>query len=322
MSSTETPPARRRPTWPQLPAPVRAAVEERLGERVTRWTSHDGGYSAGLASVLETASGDRVFVKAVDSGNDFTQHLYREEARRVALLPDGVPTPAFRWSATLDVVAGDPWQVLAFDAGEGRSPRVPWDVDELGAVVELASRIGACEVPVGALPEAADELPQGRWEELAARTHPGLDTFDPWVAKNLDRLAGLASGAADAVRGPGLVHGDLRGDNALVDHRAGRATAVAVDWPNAARGAAYVNVVGMLPAVVLEGGPAPEGVLAAHPLPPGTDDEAVTAFLALETGYFLSSSLRPPPPGIPHVRAFQRAQGEVCVAWLRRRLGE
>ena len=118
------------------------------------------------------------------------------------------------------------------------------------------------------------------------------------------------------------MHGDLRGDNALVEYGPRGATAVAVDWPNAARGAAFVNLVGMLPAVRVEGGPEPEDVLAAHPLPPGTDQDAVTAFLAAETGYFLASSLRPPPPGIPHVRAFQRAQGEECVAWLRRRLGE
>lgn len=48
----------------------------------------------------------------------------------------------------------------------------------------------------------------------------------------------------------------------------------------------------------------------------------MTTFLVALTGYFVRSSLQPPPPGIPHVRPFQRAQGEVCVAWLRTRLGE
>ncbi|WP_175008156.1 MULTISPECIES: hypothetical protein [unclassified Cellulosimicrobium] len=50
--------------------------------------------------------------------------------------------------------------------------------------------------------------------------------------------------------------------------------AVAVDWPGAARCAAFWDAVGML------------------------------------------------PPGIPHLRAFQRAQAEVGVAWLRHRVGE
>ena len=31
---------------------------------------------------------------------------------------------------------------------------------------------------------------------------------------------------------------------------------------------------------------------------------------------------RPDPPGLPTVRAFQRAQGEVAVRWLRTRLGD
>ncbi|WP_425953503.1 hypothetical protein [Xylanimonas sp. McL0601] len=317
-----SPPARRRPTWPELPLAVRVAVEERLGARVERWASNDGGYSHGLASVLETSAGERVFVKAADSSNEFTQWLYREEARRVVALPRSVPTPRFRWAATLDAAPGDAWEVLAFDAGTGRPPRQPWRADELAAVVGLAGRISDHEIEPGALPEAADELPTGHWDELAAGEHPGLDTYDPWVATNVERLGALAATAGEAVRGGSLVHGDLRGDNALVEQGPDGLTAVAVDWPNAARGAAFVDVVGMLPAVRLEGGPEPEDVLAAHPLRPGTDQGAVTVFLAALTGYFLASSLRPPPPGIPHVRAFQRAQGEVCVAWLRRRLGE
>ena len=76
----------------------------------------------------------------------------------------------------------------------------------------------------------------------------------------------------------------------------------------------------MLPAVATEGGPSPEEVLARHPLPCDTDEEAVTCYLAVITGYFLGSSLAPPPVGIPHVRAFQRAQAHACVSWLRRRL--
>jgi hypothetical protein len=320
MSSTPPSVTRSRPTWPELPAAVRSAVEERLGGRVERWASHDGGYSNGLASVLETSAGERVFAKAADASNPFTQELYREEARRVAMLPPGVPTPAFRWTATVGA-AGDPWVVLAFDAATGRPPRQPWRTDELAAVVALAGRIGEHEVEAGALPEAADGFPTGHWEELAGGELRGLETYDPWVSTNLERLAGLAAHAVEAVRGGSLLHGDLRGDNALVDRGPAGVTAVAVDWPYASRGAAFTDVVGMLPAVLLEGGPQPEDVLAAHPLRPGTDPEAVTAYLAALTGYFIASSLRPPPPGIPHVRAFQRAQGDVCVAWLRRRLG-
>ncbi|MFC5917444.1 hypothetical protein [Streptomyces pulveraceus] len=39
------------------------------------------------------------------------------------------------------------------------------------------------------------------------------------------------------------------------------------------------------------------------------------------TGYFVSSSLKPDPPGLPTPRAFQHAQGAAAPRWLRGRLG-
>jgi hypothetical protein len=47
----------------------------------------------------------------------------------------------------------------------------------------------------------------------------------------------------------------------------------------------------------------------------------VTTYAEALAGFFVHESLLPDPPGIPHVRAFQRAQGEVCLDWLRVRLG-
>jgi len=71
----------------------------------------------------------------------------------------------------------------------------------------------------------------------------------------------------------------------------------------------------------LEGGPPPEELLAAHPQTSATDPDVVTILLAAVCGFFLSYSFRPPPPGLPTVRAFQAAQGDVALAWLRRRTG-
>jgi hypothetical protein len=51
------------------------------------------------------------------------------------------------------------------------------------------------------------------------------------------------------------------------------------------------------------------------------DPEAVTTYAVALAGYFVHVSLLPELPGIPHLRAFQRAQGEVCLDWLRVRLG-
>ena len=314
-----------RPTWPDLPAHVRDAVVTELGGPVTAWTSHDGGYSPGWALTLESARGS-VFVKVASTEYDVAARLHRREAIRAAALPDGVPAPAFRWTMELpDPGGAEPaWVVVASDVVHGRAPRTePWDLDDLDRLQHLARRIARHEVPDdGAYPAFSDKL----WPEaalLADERPAGLATYDPWMAENLDRLAEIASPErqAEALAGPHLVHADLRADNALVVRRAdGTEEAVAVDWPHAVRGAAFLDQAGMLPAVHATGGPAPEQVLERTPLPAGVEPEAVTVWVAVQTAYFVHTSLQDPPPGIPHVRAFQRIQAEASIPWLRARL--
>jgi hypothetical protein len=308
---------RRRPTWPELPVAVRDAVEQRLGSHVTDWTSHDGGYSPGLASTLRTGDG-AVFVKAVPVAEEFSARVYRQEVERSRVLPLGIPAPRARW--LLEIPADGGWVAVAFDAVPGRAPVTPLVGADLDAVAGLALELGSFEIEPGVVPELADELPHTCTVGLAESRPAELVRFDPWFAAHLDELAEIEQGAIDATRGNAVVHGDLRADNVVLVGPDDALRAVAVDWPYANRGAAFYNLVGMLPAVQAEGGPAPEDVLAHHPLPPGTDDDAVTAVLVALAGYFVASSLEPAPPGIPHLRAFQRAQGEQTIAWLRRRL--
>jgi len=47
----------------------------------------------------------------------------------------------------------------------------------------------------------------------------------------------------------------------------------------------------------------------------------VTVLVAALAGFLVQRSLLPPPPGLPTLRAFQGAQGEVALRWLRRRTG-
>lgn len=199
-------------------------------------------------------------------------------------------------------------------------PVTPWRTDEFAAVTRLCDQLAEVEIAAGTLPEYPDEAIAGFWKQAAAGGGSALGAFDPWVAANLALLGDLDAHVADAARGTSLVHADLRSDNILLDPTVPGFAPVAVDWPSAARGAAFVNHVMMLPAVKLEGGPEPEEALSTHPLPRGTDPDAVTVFLAGLTGYFVYWSLQPPPPGIPHIRAFQRAKAEICIPWLRDRL--
>ncbi|MDR7382228.1 hypothetical protein [Promicromonospora iranensis] len=314
-----------RPTWPDLPTHVRDAVVARLGGPVAGWTSHDGGYSPGWALTLRTAAGS-VFVKVASTEHEVAARLHRQEAQRAAALPDGVPAPAFRWSMELPEPAGaEPaWVIVASDVVRGRAPRAePWDLDDLDRLQRLARRIAEHEVREGGVfPDFGGKvLPDPAL--LADERPEGLATYDPWLAENLDRLAEIASPERqeEASAGPHLVHGDLRADNALIARQAdGVEDAVAVDWPYAARGAAFLDQIGMLPAVRGAGGPTPQQVLDRTPLPAGTDAEAVTVWVAVLTAYFARGSLLDPPPGIPHLRAFQRIQAEACIPWLRDRL--
>jgi len=71
----------------------------------------------------------------------------------------------------------------------------------------------------------------------------------------------------------------------------------------------------------MQGGPDPESLFTTHPIAHNAEPEAVTTVLAAPAGYFLSNSHKPPPPGLPTLRAFQHAQGQAALAWLRHRTG-
>lgn len=300
---------RRRPTWPELPEPVRVRIEERLGDRVVGWTSHDSGYSPGPALTLVTEK-DRVFVKAADvAAHPVAALLHRREAEVTRTLPPDLPVPRLRW-----ILDDDEWVVVAFDAVDGRTPRVPWMEEEMRAVARLVDVLASVEAP------ALEPLEGGSfngWQTLAAGDGAGLDSYDPWALDNLGRLAVLEPTWAEATSGTRLVHGDLRGDNVLLSD--GRA--LAIDWPYASRGAAFCDLVGWLPSLQIEGGPGPEEMLQSTTVGRAADPEAVTAYAVALAGFFVHESLLPAPPGIPHLRAFQRAQGGVCLRWLRGRLG-
>jgi len=301
--------SRRRPTWPELPGDLRGLIEDRLGSPVIGWVSHDSGYSPGPALTL-VAGGERLFVKAADvSAHPVSADLHRREIAVASHLPVGVPAPALRWSVD------DDWVVLAFDAVDGRPPRTPWDAAELDLVTDLVETLATVPATAG-LPAVTERMVLDHWRRLATEGPDGLESYGSWAQANLDRLAAIEPSWTDAVTGDVLVHNDFRGDNVLIAD--GRA--VAIDWPFAARGAAFCDLVAWLPSLRLEGGPEPEAMLRSTRIGAAADEAAVTAYIVAVSGYFVRNSLEPPPPGIPHLRAFQRAQGEVCLDWLRLRL--
>ncbi|MFU8850025.1 aminoglycoside phosphotransferase family protein [Micromonospora sp. SL1-18] len=300
--------------WSDLPGPVRAAVEEILGDRVVEAVSQQGGFSPGTADRVRTAGGRRAFVKAVSPAqNDRSPRLHRTEALIAAALPPTVPAP--RLLGSYD--DGD-WVALVFTDVEGRHPVTPWDAGELTAVLSTLETMADALTPasIAAAPTAAEQLAAdfAGWRRIAA--DPPAD-LDPWARTRLPELRAAADRGLAALAGATLCHLDIRADNLLIGPDG---TVSVVDWPWACRGPAWLDSLMILVNVQVYGGHDPEALLRDLPLAAGVDPADLTGVLAGFTGFFLDGSRLPAPPGIPTVRAFQRTQGDALLRWLVRRL--
>jgi hypothetical protein len=298
--------------WDDLPDQVRDAIEERVGGRVVDAVTQPGGFSPGLAARLLLEDGRRVFVKAVsDQANPDTPGIHRREAEVVAALPVDAAVPKLLW--TYDEGG---WVALGFTDIDGRMPAQPWRQDELDLVVKALQRLHDALTPSPVASSTAAQAFATRirgWDELKSTHAAGLDS---WSMKNLDRLVELEAAAPALLSGITLLNFDVRADNILISGD----KVYFVDWPWARIGPPFVEWLALAPSVHMQGGPKPNELLRRVPLGE-VSEHAINSTLASVTGYFLAYSRRPPPPGIPAVRAFQAAQGEVALGWLRERLG-
>ena len=302
------PATRTRIGWTDLPLPVRARVERIIGAPVVEARSQPGGFSPGTADRVRTADGRRAFVKAVTGAiNERSAALARQEMRITAALPRQAPTPRF-----LGGFDDGEWVVLVLQDIDGAHPRTPWVAGEIDAAVtglrELAAALTPAPLPD--LPRAAALLAGdfAGWQRIAA-DRP--DDLDPWLADRLPALcAAAARGLTALATGQTLAHCDIRADNVLV-RPDGRM--IFVDWPWGCIGPDWLDRVFLAVNVVVHGGdPAP----VVEDLDPVT----VTDVIAGLAGYLCQVSRLPPPPGIPTVRAFQRAQLDALLPWLGTRL--
>ena len=154
------------------------------------------------------------------------------------------------------------------------------------------------------------------WRALAAR--PPAD-LGPWERGHLDRLAAVPGRltASGGLSGETLVHLDVRADNLLVT---ADGTVSLVDWPWAARGAAWVDTVLFALDPAVHGGVDPELLVADSPVVAAADPADVTDLLLALTGTWAQEMRRPPLPGLPTVRDFQRRFHDAALAWARQRV--
>ena len=306
--------------YADLPAGLRAAVDDALGSPVVSVSPRTGGFSAGPAAVLTCASGRRVFVKAVGTSIDpGTLELVRREGRTAALLPASLPVPAL--VAQVDHVApdGSAWTALLLEEVAGAAPATPWTVEAARAVLDdvAACTAAATPCPVPGLPPFAavvgDDL--ARWALLV--DEPPAD-LTGWEREHLDRLVGVPDRLLDrgGCVGDSLVHTDLRADNLLVTPDGG---AVLLDWAWACVGPAWVDPVLLALDMAVHGGLDPQALVGDLPAVRAADPRDVTDVLAGLTGMWGVSMRRPPPPHMPTLRSFQRRFHDAALTWVRQR---
>lgn len=315
----EPPPATgERLHWSDVPARVRAHVENELGSRVVDAHTHAGGFSPGAAATLTLDNGRCVFVKAVGpEPNPTSPDIHRRELVNTRALPAGVPVPELLFGHD-----DGEWVLLCFEHIDGHQPHIPWRDDELSMVLDALTAMSHALTPAPFTANAmANEL-VGDFDSFAA-LQAARDSGDddmlnlsPYVRDNLDELVLVESGWREVSAGDTLLHADIRADNLLI---AGDRVYV-VDWPHTMIGAAWVDLLFLLPSISMQGGPDPESTFTNHALGRAADPDAATAVLCALTGFFVVNGRKPAPPGLGTLRPFQQAQGAAALAWVRARL--
>jgi hypothetical protein len=308
----------RRPTWPDLPAGVRRLVERRLGAAVVSEWSAGTGFTPGFASRLVLDRGGSVFVKAASSAYDRVHgwplsDAYREEIRKLALLPDGIGAPPLLWHEDVDI-DGERWIVCAYEFVDGRPPRRPWDAGELRLVLDKLAEIAPLLAPAPSaldLEPIEEHLVGSADERLAkiARREPD----EEWLAAVSELCAEAHAGL---IGGDSVVHMDLRDDNVLLDAGGG---VWFVDWNWPVVGAAWADLVCLVLSAAGDGYDA-DALLAEHALTRDVDPHAIDAFLAVLWTFWAVAAFEPVPHGSPHLRDHQQWYLDTTRRWLSRRL--
>ncbi|WP_327097045.1 phosphotransferase [Nocardia vinacea] len=297
--------------WDQLPASARAAIERRLHARVQMVTVPSGGFSHGMAALLKLDDGRTVFAKAIPS-DDTLALRYRTEADTVSRLPAVVPTPAVLFS-----IESAGWVVTVFEAVPGWHPRLDRP-RELAAVLDVVEQLAVVLTPNPLAGVPTIEQSYGPeltgWRQFAEHGPPA--DLDRWSLGNLDRLAELEATWPDLAAGDTLLHTDLRPDNMLYQKDRG---VVVVDWAWPCSGAAWVDLVSLMPSLLADGID-PDPILATHPTTVDTDPAAITAFVCAMSGYWARNSRLPAQPRSPNLRVHQAEKARISREWLTKRI--
>lgn len=282
---------------------VQNALAERvagcLGQGLLAWRPVTRGYSPALRLIVTCADGTPVFVKGATDARTAAwlraeYGVYSEV--RARFLPtmrawaDDSPSPFL----VLEDLSQAVWQAS-------------WTTMRITRVLDALREVAATPPPT-CLPSLEERRPRlSGWARLErapeAFLRLGLCSA-AWLAGSIGPL--VAAEAAVQLAGNDLVHGDVRSDNlCFVDDRV-----VFVDWNWACRGDGIVDIAGWLPSLHVEGGPLPDTLLPEQP-----------HLAAVVSGYFAARAGLPVEQASTRIRAVQRAQLRVALAWAVTALG-
>jgi hypothetical protein len=280
--------------------------------------SQGGGFTPGFASVLTCADGTRHFVKAASTkAQRVFADSYREEARKLRGLPDGLPLARLHWSVD------DEWVLLGLEYADGQGPQRPWRDDQLSRALDALADVAKRLTP------APDSLELATFAEefadFATAWDPVLEagswargpTLAGATRERMAEAADLARGFASVTAGDTVVHTDVRDDN-LVLGSDGRVWICDWNWP--VRGAAWLDTVFLLLQARGDGRDA-DRILTERPLTRDVPSGDVDVVIALLTGYFLRQRDEPVPPSSPYLRQHQAWCAEAAWGWLADRRG-
>lgn len=277
-----------------MDAIVGSRVGAMLGSRVVEAHLVEGGYSGAERWIVALENDVTVFVKM--GIYDHTRHQVREEARFYQTFHEAF-TPRF---LGFEDHAESPLLILE-DLSHATWPP-PWTEDQIERVVATLEQVASSPPPdyLPSLEHYRENL--SGWSRVEDDPSSFLSlglASEAWLREALPVMKEASDRAV--LSGSSLVHFDVRSDNlAFLPNRT-----VLVDWSIPAVGNPLADIVGWLPSLHLEGGPAPREILG----------EQGAELVALITGYWASRAGLPPPERAPRVRDLQQAQLKVSLPW-------
>ncbi len=268
-------------------------VARHLGQQLLGWRGVAHGYTSALRLIVTCADGTSVFVKGATDSRTATW-LRTEYGVYSQVQARFLPTMR-AWTDD----GSSPFLVLE-DLTEAVW-QAPWTMARISQVLDTLRQVAATRAPtcLPSLEERRSSLSGWarveREPELFLRL--GLCSA-AWLGHSINAL--MEAEACTELAGDDLVHGDVRSDNlCFVGDRV-----VLVDWNWACRGNGIIDIAGWLPSLHLEGGPPPDTILPRQP-----------HLAAVISGYLAARAGLPVAQASPQIRALQRAQLQVALAW-------